>query len=85
MCSDVGYRWTSSPPADLRNRRAPEPTVGIQSVLEANFDLKEAQSLPYDVLDATRAQHAIDLTGLNLSTTKRGNLYRSYVLMRGVV
>lgn len=61
----------------------PDPTVKVQSVLEANFELTADQTLPYDVLDAMRTRHSIDLTGFNLSMTRHGNLYRSYVLMRG--
>ena len=53
-------------------------------ILEANFMLTEEQSLPYAVIDALRTRHAIDLTGFSLSMTRRGNKYRSYVLMRGV-
>ena len=61
----------------------PAPIIGLQSVLECNFELREDLTLPYDVLDALRTRHSIDLTGFNLSMTRRGNIYRSYVLMRG--
>ena len=67
----------------LTKCRIPDPIVNVQSVLEANFDLTEDQTLPYDVLDAMRTRHSIDMTGFNLSMTRRGNMYRSYVLMRG--
>ena len=62
----------------------PGPIIGTQSVLECNFELEEDLTLPYDVLDALRTRHSINLTGFNLSMTRRGNIYRSYVLMRGV-
>ena len=68
---------------DLKTRRLPDPIVRIQSVLEANFDLTEQQTLPYHVFDTLRNRHSIDLTGFNASMTRHGNLYRSYVLMRG--
>ena len=68
----------------LRKCCLPDAIVQVQSVLEANFNLTADLSLPYDVLDAMRARHSIDLTGFNLSMTRRGNMYRSYVLMRGV-
>lgn len=68
---------------DLNTCRLPHPIVHIQSVLEANFDLTEQQTLPYHVFDTLRNRHSIDLTGFNASMTRHGNLYRSYVLMRG--
>ena len=68
---------------DLKTCRLPDPIVHIQSVLEANFDLTEQQTLPYHVFDTLRNRHSIDLTGFNVSMTRHGNLYRSYVLMRG--
>ena len=70
---------------DLRQCCLPDPILNVSSpsILEANFELKDDQTLPYDVLDAVRTQHGIDLTGLNMSMTRRGNCYRSYVLMRG--
>ena len=67
----------------LKKCDLPNPIVHIQSVLEANFDLTEQQTLPYHVFDALRNRHSIDLTGFNASMTRHGNLYRSYVLMRG--
>ena len=68
---------------DLKTCRLPDPIVHIQSVLEANFDLTEQQTLPYHVFDTLRNRHSIDLTGFSASMTRHGNLYRSYVLMRG--
>ena len=70
---------------DLGPYRLPDVTLNVNSpsILEANFEPKNDQTLPYDVLDAVRTQHGIDLTGLNMSMTRRGNCYRSYVLMRG--
>ena len=53
----------------LRECRVPDPIVQVQSVLEANFDLTADQALPYDVVDAMRTRHSIDLTGFNLSMT----------------
>ena len=69
---------------DRTIRRLPDPIVAAQSILEANFDLtEENRSLPYDVFDALRTRHSIDLTGFNMSMARFGNLYRTYVLMRG--
>ena len=69
---------------DLTKCNLPDPILHVQSVLEANFDFTEHQTLPYDVFDALRNRHSIDLTGFNSSMTRHGNLYRSFVLMRGV-
>ncbi len=71
---------------DVRQYCVPDPLLNVssRSILQANFELTDEQTLPYDVLDAVRTQHGIDLTGLNMSMTRRGNVYRSYVLMRGV-
>ena len=66
----------------IKNCRLPSPIVHARAVLECNFDLQD-DCLPYDVFDALRTRHSIDLTGFNTSMTRRGNLYRSYVLMRG--
>ena len=60
------------------------PFLQAQCVLEANFDRTDNPALPYDVFDALRTRHSINLTGINLSMTRHGNLYRSYDLMRGV-
>ena len=68
---------------DLTKCSLPDPILHVQSVLEANFDFTELQTLPYDVFDALRNRHSIDLTGFNASMTRHGNMYRSYVLMRG--
>ena len=70
----------------LQQCRLPDPIVNVRStsILEANFTLTEKQTLPYDVLDGIRNAHSIDSTGFSMSMTRRGNVYRSYVLMRGV-
>ena len=81
---DVFGPWT---PLDqvaaqvIKQCHPPSPLLHARSILECNFELTEG-ALPYDVFDALRASHGIDLTGFNTSMTQRGNLYRSYVLMR---
>ena len=47
---------------DLTKCRLPDPIMHIRSVLEANFDLTEHQTLPDDRFDALRNRHSIDLT-----------------------
>ena len=66
-----------------RRCRLPCPLVQVRSILECNYEFTDEGGLPYDVFDALRARHGIDLTGFNISMTQRGNMYRSYVLMRG--
>ena len=58
--------------------------MNVWVVLECNFDLTEESALPYNLFDALRMRHSIDLSGFNTSMTRRGNMYRSYVLLRGV-
>ena len=69
--------------ATLQKCVLPAPLISLTSVLECNFELTENNELPYSVFDALRAQYNIDMTGLNMSSTRRGNMYRSYVLMKG--
>ena len=47
---------------DLPKCRLPDPIIHIRSVLEANFDLTEHQTLPYDRFDALWNRHPIDLS-----------------------
>ena len=63
----------------------PQPVVALSEILECNFDLSNAGTLPYDVFDALRTQHDIDVTGFSPSMTHKGNLYRNYALMGGRV
>ena len=71
--------------AQLRKCRLPKPVVASTQILECNFDLNEGGQLPYDVFDALRTQHDIDVTGLSVSLTHNGNLYRNYALLGGRV
>ena len=65
--------------------RLPQPVVALSQVLECNFELTDEGTLPYDVFDALRIQHGIDVTGFASSMTHKGNPYRSYVLLGGRV
>ena len=83
---DIFGPWTSihnMTVPQLKKCRLPQPVVALSQILECNFDLSEEGTLPYDVFDALRTRHGIDLSGFNSSFTQRGNKYRSYVLMRG--
>ena len=67
----------------VKRCRLPSPLVHLQSILECNFEFTDIGGLPHDVFVALRLRHGIDMTGFNSSMTQRGNMYRSYVLMRG--
>ena len=69
----------------LRKCCLPQPVVALSQILECNFDLSDAGTLPYDVFDALRTQHDIDVTGFSSSMTHKGNLYRNYALLGGRV
>lgn len=71
--------------ASLRLSSMPSPLVRGEDILEFNFEWGPDHTLPYEILDAVRLQHGIDVTGLNMSLTRRGNAYRSYALLRGTV
>lgn len=71
--------------AALRDSSLPSPLVQTEAILEWNFEWGPDHTLPYEVLDSIRIQHGIDMTGLNMSLTRRGNAYRSYALLRGAV
>ena len=71
--------------AECRARSLPLPLVNLADILECNFDLSSDATLPYDVFDALRSHHGIDVTGLSVRNTHRGILYRSYALLRGMV
>lgn len=71
--------------AALRHASLPNPLVDTDALMEWNFEWGPDRTLPYEVLDAIRTQHGIDVTGLNMSLTRRGNAYRSYALLRGAV
>ncbi len=83
---DIFGTWTAVDEcgvASLRKSNLPDPFVNVSDLFEWNFDWGAETTLPYETLDALRQQHGIDVTGLSMSLTHRGNLYRSYALMRG--
>ena len=61
----------------------PDPMASLEDVLDSNFEMTENNELPFDTLDTLCQQHDLDVTGLSMSQTPRGNLYRAYVLSRG--
>jgi len=60
----------------------PDPVVKNQDILEWGFDLTKDHELDFETLDAVMDKHNIDITGLSLTSTSRGNKYRTYRLMR---
>ena len=48
----------------------------------SNNQISADGTIPYCILDELRSQHAIDVSGLQVSRTQKGNLYRSHVLSR---
>ena len=60
----------------------PDPVVKTTDVLEWGFDLTVDHELTFETLDAVMDKHRIDITGLSLTSTSRGNRYRTYRLMR---
>ncbi len=49
-------------------------------VLIGNVELEHGR-IPFPVFDSLRSAHGIDTTGLSVSQTHYGNLYRAFVLM----
>ena len=85
---DIFGPWTSMRAfsvAEYQVRSMPSPVVHLADILECNFDLSSDETLPYDVFDALRSHHGIDVTGLSVSSTHWGNVYRSYALLGGRV
>ena len=60
----------------------PTPIVKTSDVWEFGFDLTESHELKFETLDNIMDNHNLDITGLNLTSTSRGNKYRTYRLMR---
>lgn len=67
--------------AELTGTAMPEVLVSQQACLEMNFSLTAEHELPFEVFEALRKKHSIDVTGLSLSLTKRGNVYRRFALL----
>ena len=57
----------------------PDITVQKADILEV-ITLTGLGTIPYTALDKLRLEHAIDVTGISLSQTHLGHLYRAHVL-----
>ena len=65
---------------ELSRAIAPDCVVKQAEVLEINVDLVDGK-IPYNVLDQIVDVHGIDVTGLQMSQTPNGTLYRTYRLL----
>ena len=70
-------------PQDLRNSHVPDPIVDVDDISECSFNLDSESSIPYETFDALRLHRGVDVTGLATIMAHNGNLYRSYVLLKG--
>ena len=59
----------------------PPVLVSAKTVLAGNVTLDAESCITFDVLDRLNAEHGIDVSGVSLSRTARGNLYRAHLLM----
>ena len=57
----------------------PDITVKKANILEV-ITLTGLGTIPYTALDKLRLEHTIDVTGISLSQTHLGHLYRAHVL-----
>ena len=60
----------------------PDCILSPSDVLIPNILLSADGTIPYCILDELRSQHDIDVSGLQVSRTQNGNIYRSHVLSR---
>ena len=60
----------------------PPSIVKADKILLWGFDLENDSQIPFKVLDRILTEHHIDITGLLMSSTNRGNLYRAHRLMQ---
>ena len=57
----------------------PEVRVTRNDILLMNVELDADSQIPFAAFDALRTAHALDVSGVSLSMTHRGNLYRARV------
>ena len=63
--------------------RLPPVLVPVQTVLAGSVELDTEGCIPFEVFDELQKKHAIDVSGMALSRTRRGDLYRAHLLMQG--
>lgn len=59
----------------------PPSVIKADQVCWWGFELEDGDKIPFDVLDGIM-DDGMDITGLNMSSTPRGNLYRAHRLMK---
>ena len=80
---DIFGPW--EPYGELRLQTAaaadvPEVRVPRSDILLMNVELDADSRIPFAAFDALWTTHAIDVSGVSLRLTHRGNLYRAHVL-----
>ena len=79
---DVFGPWVPSEQVVVQNLEPLPPSViSSEKILLWGFELEEENKLPFSVFDRLM-EDGIDVTGLTISNTSRGNLYRAHRLMK---
>ena len=67
---------------EARTASSEQPSVRVHrdDVLLMNVELDNESRIPFAAFDALRTKHALDVSGVYLSLTHRGNLYRAHTL-----
>ena len=60
----------------------PSCVLSPPDVLIPNILMEADGTIPYSILDELRSEHGVDASGLLVSRTHKGNVYRSHVLSR---
>jgi len=67
---------------EAANVTMPSNLVVASDVLIPNIRIEADGTIPYHILDELREAHGIDVSGLSVSRTHKGNLYRAHCLSR---
>lgn len=79
---DVFGGWVPSEQVEVSNLEPLPPSViKADQISWWGFELEDGNKIPFDVLDSIM-DDGIDITGLNMSNTSRGNLYRAHRMMK---
>ena len=85
---DIFGGWVPADEISLRETEVlPSVMQPASKILVWDFEPEQAEDdagsllIPFAVYDKLLDEHNIDMTGLSLSSTKRGNLFRTHRLM----
>jgi len=82
---DIFGNWVPSSRMALQDLEPlPSPRVKAVDVIDWDFEVEDSEGgvlIPFSTLDRVM-EYGIDITGLNVSQTRRGNLYRTHRLMQ---